>query len=135
MEAIVRLSATVATRRRRNMDHHLLEVALHTKDDRLCHVYFRVRDQAFSATTLPCPVRLPDRNFLMLRAACRMRCSFSTSARRTYWSPYSPKPTPGATATPVSWISSFANSSEPRCAYWSGIGDHTNIVAFGEGRF
>ena len=38
---------------------------------------------------------------------------------------------PGATATPVSWIRSLANSSEPSSAYWSGIGDQTNIVALG----
>ena len=30
------------------------------------------------------------RNFLMLRTAWRMRCSFSTSAMRTWPSPYSP---------------------------------------------
>src|SRR5690606_40771940 len=69
-----------------------------------------------SGTTLPWLGAAP-RNFLMLRAAWRMRCSFSTSASRTYWSPYSPNPTPGATATPVSSIRSLANSSEPRCAY------------------
>src|SRR6185312_1333865 len=89
---------------------------------------------AASGTTLLACSDLPPRNLLMLRAAWRMRCSFSTSARRTYWSPYSPKPTPGATATPVSWISSLANSSEPISANWSGIGDQMNIVALGDGR-
>src|SRR5690606_23812295 len=36
---------------------------------------------------------------LMPRTAWRMRCSFSISAKRTWSSPYSPKPMPGETAT------------------------------------
>src|SRR5690606_20157728 len=50
---------------------------------------------------------------LMPRTAWRVRCSFSISAKRTYSSPYSPKPTPGDTATLASANSRLENSSEP----------------------
>jgi len=69
----------------------------------------------------------------MLRAAWRMRCSFSTSAMRTWPSPYSPKPMPGATATLASLNSSLENSSEPRSANASGIGAQANMLAAGLG--
>ena len=69
----------------------------------------------------------------MLRAAWRMRCSFSTSAMRTWSSPCSPKPMPGATATSACSISSLENSSEPRCRNGSGIGAQANIDAAGAG--
>ena len=49
----------------------------------------------------------------MLRAAWRMRCSFSTSAIRTYPSPCSPKPTPGETATSAFSTRSVENSTLP----------------------
>src|SRR5690606_32798274 len=48
------------------------------------------------------------------RIAWRVRCSFSMSEKRTYSSPYSPKPMPGETATLASASSFFENSSEPR---------------------
>ena len=50
---------------------------------------------------------------LMLRTAWPIRCSFSTSAKRTKPSPPGPKPTPGLTATFASRVSMVANSSEP----------------------
>src|SRR5207244_12394916 len=71
--------------------------------------------------------------FRMPRTAWRVRCSFSISAKRTYWSPYSPKPMPGETATFASRSSSFETSSEPIALYASGISAQTNIVAFGFG--
>ena len=45
-----------------------------------------------------------------------IRCSFSTSAKRTWPSPPGPKPTPGLTATFASRASLTANSSEPSSA-------------------
>src|SRR5688500_13393757 len=51
--------------------------------------------------------------FLMPRTACLVRCSFSTSAKRTYSSPPSPNPMPGETATLASRSSSLENSREP----------------------
>ena len=45
-----------------------------------------------------------------------MRCSFSTSAKRTCPSPSGPNPIPGDTATCAFSSSSLANSSEPLCA-------------------
>src|SRR5262245_60035394 len=71
------------------------------------------------------------RNLRTLRAACLMRCSFSTSAMRTCASPYSPKPTPGATATLACSSSSFENRSEPSGRKASGIGAQANIDAGG----
>ena len=49
----------------------------------------------------------------MLRTAWRIRCRFSTSARRTWPSPYSPKPMPGETATLASSSRSLLKASEP----------------------
>ncbi|CFP66634.1 Uncharacterised protein [Bordetella pertussis] len=49
----------------------------------------------------------------MPRTACRVRCSFSIRAKRTYSSPYSPKPIPGDTATFASDRTRLANSKEP----------------------
>ena len=49
----------------------------------------------------------------MLRAAWRMRCSFSTSAMRTKPSPRSPNPVPGDTATSAFSTSSLENSTLP----------------------
>src|SRR5690606_28479244 len=49
----------------------------------------------------------------MPRTAWRIRCSFSIRAKRTWVSPYSPKPMPGETATLASSSSFLANSSEP----------------------
>jgi hypothetical protein len=50
---------------------------------------------------------------LMLRRACRVRCSFSIRPKRTWPSPYSPKPIPGDTATLASRSSFLLNSREP----------------------
>src|SRR5690606_7668987 len=50
---------------------------------------------------------------LMPRTAWRVRCSFSIRAKRTYSSPYSPKPMPGETATLASDSTRLENSSEP----------------------
>ena len=50
---------------------------------------------------------------LMPRTAWLMRCSFSTSAKRTKPSPPGPNPTPGDTATFASRTSSLANSRLP----------------------
>ena len=50
---------------------------------------------------------------LMPRTACRVRSLFSISAKRTWPSPYSPKPMPGDTETLARSIRRFANSSEP----------------------
>src|SRR4029079_16435973 len=69
----------------------------------------------------------------MLRAACRMRCSFSTSAMRTKPSPRSPKPVPGDTATSAFSTSSLENSTLSRLLNGSGIGDQANIEALGGG--
>src|SRR5262249_7917762 len=73
------------------------------------------------------------RKALIPRPACEIRCSFSTSANRTWPSPRSPNPTPGETATPAFLSSNFANSSEPIFANGSGTLAHTNIVPLGEG--
>src|SRR6185312_11934318 len=60
------------------------------------------------------PAPLPWlRNCLMLRVAWRMRCTFSTRAMRTWPSPYSPNPTPGATATSAFSSSCLENSRLP----------------------
>src|SRR5205807_5722256 len=56
------------------------------------------------------------------RMAWPMRCSFSTSAKRTNPSPPGPKPTPGEMATPASGTSILANSRLPISSYGSGIG-------------
>src|SRR6185295_13712264 len=53
---------------------------------------------------------------LMPRTAWRRRCSFSISAMRTWSSPYSPKPTPGATAIFACSISRWAKAIEPSLA-------------------
>ena len=50
---------------------------------------------------------------LMLRAACRSLCSFSTMAILTNPSPFSPYPTPAATATFASVSNCFENSRLP----------------------
>src|ERR1022692_1277499 len=50
------------------------------------------------------------KNFPIDRVACRMRCSFSTSAKRTYPSPSGPNPIPGETATSAFSISSLAKA-------------------------
>jgi hypothetical protein len=50
---------------------------------------------------------------LIPRNACRVRSSFSMSAKRTCWSPCSPNPMPGLTATLASLSRSFENSSDP----------------------
>mmetsp|Transcript_2838 Transcript_2838/g.7331 ORF Transcript_2838/g.7331 Transcript_2838/m.7331 type:complete len:289 (+) Transcript_2838:212-1078(+) len=50
---------------------------------------------------------------LMPRTAWRMRLSFSISAKRTWPSPWSPKPMPGDTQTLAFSSSCRANSSEP----------------------
>ncbi len=59
-----------------------------------------------------------DYNFvrprLSWRQAWAMRCSFSMRAKRTYPSPWGPKPMPGDTATSQSVTTSLANSMEPR---------------------
>jgi hypothetical protein len=52
---------------------------------------------------------------LMPRRACRVRSSFSMREKRTWLSPWSPKPMPGLTATLASVSSNFENSSEPKC--------------------
>ncbi len=67
----------------------------------------------------------------MPRTACRVRFSFSIIAKRTYSSPYSPKPMPGDTETFAFASSFFVNSSEPAARYGSGILAHTYIDAFG----
>src|SRR4029079_13954897 len=74
-----------------------------------------------------------SRNRRMLHAACRMRCSFSTSAMRTNPSPRSPKPVPGDTATSAFSTRSLENSTLPRPLNGSGIGDQANIEAAGGG--
>ena len=74
-----------------------------------------------------------SRKRLMLRAACRMRCSFSTSAIRTKPSPCSPKPMPGETATSAFSTSSVENSTLPRPGKLPGMGVHANIEARGGG--
>src|SRR5512137_691824 len=53
------------------------------------------------------------RDLRIPRTACLVRCSFSTSANRTYSSPPSPNPIPGETATFASRNNSFENSSDP----------------------
>ena len=55
------------------------------------------------------PLRMP-------RVAWPIRCSFSTSAKRTCPSPPAPKPMPGLTATSASRARRSANSSEPSAA-------------------
>jgi ammonium transporter, Amt family len=74
-----------------------------------------------------------ERAYNVFRAACRSRCSFSTSAIRTWPSPSSPKPTPGATATCASASRRLANSIEPIGRKASGIGAHANMLASGGG--
>src|ERR1041384_6474699 len=69
----------------------------------------------------------------MLRAACRMRCSFSTSAIRTKPSPPSPKPVPGDTATSAFSTRSLENSMLPSVLNGSGIGDQANMEGAGGG--
>src|ERR1051325_1428367 len=49
------------------------------------------------------------------------------SAKRTYGSPYSPKPMPGETATFASCSRNFENSTEPIALHGSGISAHTNF--------
>src|SRR5206468_11113017 len=49
----------------------------------------------------------------IFRTACRSRCVFSTSAIRTWLSPYSPKPIPGATATLARESKSLLNPTDP----------------------
>src|SRR5262249_38085425 len=68
-----------------------------------------------------------SRNRRRLRAAWRMRCSFSTSAMRTKPSPRSPKPVPGDTATSAFSTRSFENSTLPSTWNGSGIGAQANI--------
>src|SRR5688572_26603765 len=70
-------------------------------------------------------------SFLMPRIAWRVRCSFSISAKRTWSSPYSPKPAPGDTATLASSSRRLENSIEPIARNGSGIRAQTNIVALG----
>ncbi|MFM2067792.1 MAG: hypothetical protein RLZZ584_2701 [Pseudomonadota bacterium] len=53
---------------------------------------------------------------LMPRTAWRMRLSFSIRAKRTWSSPWSPKPMPGLTHTLALSSSWRANSSEPSAA-------------------
>jgi len=74
---------------------------------------------------------VPPNVLLMLRTAWRMRCSFSMRLKRRWPSPYSPKPTPGETATCARSSSILANSSDPIARNSSGSGAHTNIVARG----
>eukprot|EP01037_Dinobryon_pediforme_P006024 gene6023-6097_t len=69
----------------------------------------------------------------MLRSAWRSRCVFSTRAMRTWVSPCSPKPMPGATATRAFSSSSLLNPTLPRCAKRSGIGAQANIEPSGLG--
>ena len=71
----------------------------------------------------------------MPRTAWRMRLSFSISAKRTWSSPWSPKPMPGLTQTFARSISCLANSSEPSAAYFSGILAQMYIDAFGQSTF
>ena len=52
---------------------------------------------------------------------------------RTKPSPYSPKPTPGDTATAASVSISFENSIEPSRAKAGGTGAQANMVAGGAG--
>src|ERR1017187_8768925 len=71
------------------------------------------------------------RNWPMARVAWRMRCSFSTRAKRTWPSPRGPNPIPGETATAAFSRTSLANSREPAARYFSGIAAHKNIVPRG----
>ena len=70
---------------------------------------------------------------MRLRAACRMRCSFSTSAMRMKPSPYSPKPRPGETAT-IGLLDQQLGRTRPSRdgGSGSGIGAQANIVAGGD---
>src|SRR6185369_2371048 len=86
-----------------------------------------------SGTTLCNWFGAVSRKRRMLRAAWRIRCSFSTSAMRTKPSPRSPKPVPGETATSAFSTSSFENSTLPMSRNGSGIGDQANIDAVGGG--
>ena len=67
------------------------------------------------------------RNWPMARVAWRMRCSFSTRAKRTWPSPRGPNPIPGETATAAFSRTSFENSREPMARYFSGIAAQRNI--------
>ena len=69
----------------------------------------------------------------MFRMAWRSRCVFSTSAMRTWPSPCSPKPRPGATATLARASSSLENSTLPSEAYFGGIGAQANMDPSGHG--
>src|SRR5207237_3758485 len=95
------------------------------------------RDHAYrrlaSGTTL-CNVSMPlSRKRRTPRAACLIRCSFSTMAMRTYPSPCSPKPTPGETATPDFSTIRVANCMLPTLRKASGSGTQANIEASGGG--
>src|SRR5690606_37402842 len=68
---------------------------------------------------------------LMPRTAWRVRCSFSMRAKRTYSSPYSPKPTPGDTATLASASRRLENSSEPSARQGSGMCAQMYMEALG----
>ena len=69
------------------------------------------------------------------RTAWPMRCSFSTSAKRTWPSPVDPKPTPGLTATFASRKRWIVKSIEFISSYGPGISAHTNIVPRGLSTF
>ena len=83
------------------------------------------------------PARLggpASRTRRMPRTAWRIRCSFSTSAKRTKPSPPGPKPDPGETATLPSRARCSAKASEPIAGERApGTGAQANIVPRGLG--
>src|SRR4029079_11789831 len=97
------------------------------------NVRARCERRVASGTTLCSCSGAWSRKRRTLRAAWRIRCSFSTSATRTYPSPYSPKPMPGDTAISAFSTSSLENSMLPSELKGSGIGAHANIDARGDG--
>ncbi len=83
-----------------------------------------VQPTAFSRPSLRNMSRMP-------RTAWRVRCSFSISPKRTWSSPYSPKPIPGDTATLASASSFLRKLQRAHLPVRLGIGAQTNMVAFG----
>src|SRR5262252_7732538 len=108
-ENALHLSVIVGRKRRAQLPVHRLGAVepfrLHHRPGRVCDLH----DPDHSRPSL--------RNISLIpRTACRVRASFSISAMRTWSSPYSPKPTPGETATRASLSTFFANSSDPSFA-------------------